>query len=130
MGVAGSVLGQTGNQPAGPFGLPNLADLGSSLVLGQNAVPALPGTPAAAIPDLRAFNPGYLLPQNLTPAAPGEGALAPGIAPNEDIAGTGRIAFLRRIFEMYQDGGLDGALLGQIPPEEFDAALMPPMPPG
>lgn len=55
---------------------------------------------------------------------------APGLAPNEDIAGTGRIALLRRIYEMYQAGDLRSGLLGQIPPEEFDAALMPPMPPG
>ena len=43
------------------------------LLLGQNAAPAAPGTPASVTaPDLRAFNGDYLLPQNVAPAAPGQ----------------------------------------------------------
>jgi hypothetical protein len=125
VGPVGNLLGQTGSQPTGPFGLPDLSSLGTSLILGQNAVPALPGTPAAAVPDLRVYTPDYLLPQNQNPAAPGQGTPAPGIGPNEDIAGTGRIALLRRLYEMYQGGDLRGGLLGQVPPEEFYEQLLP-----
>lgn len=117
----GNVLGQTGGQPAGPLGLPDLSAYGTNLLLGQTAAPALPGGPAATVPDLRAFNPEYLLSQNLVPAAPGQGTAAPGMGPNDDIGGAGRIAFLRRFYAMYQNGALTGALLGQQSPEEFAA---------
>lgn len=125
----GNVLGQAGNQPAGPLGLPDLSAYGTNLLLGQTALPALPGTPAASVPDLRAFNPEYLLSQNAVPAAPGEGVTAPGLAPNDDIGGTGRIAFLRRLYEMYQDGALKGALLGQQSAQDFVGEPAP-APPG
>lgn len=132
----GSALGQSGSAPAGPLGLPDLTGYTSNLILGQNPVPSAPGdvpataVPNPAIPSLSAFNPGYLLPQNLEPAAPGEGTQAPGLGANDDIPGSGRIAFLRRIYEMYQEGSLRGALLGQQSPDEFaqqsDAAPPPP----
>lgn len=115
----GNVLAQTGSQPTGPLGLPDLSAYGSHLLLGQTVQPVLPGTPAATVPDLGAFNPEYLLSQNSAPAAPGEGTPAAGLAPNDDVDGTGRIAFLRRIHEMYQAGALKGALLGQQPAEQF-----------
>ena len=119
----GGALAQTGSDPAGPLGLPNLAPYATGMLLGQNPAPAAPGgVDPAAIPALSAFVPGYLLPQNLTPAAPGEGEPAPGIAPNADIPGTGRIAFLRRLHEMYSDGTLRGAFLGQQTPDGFLAA--------
>jgi len=121
----GNVLAQAGTQPAGPFGLPDLSGYAGNLVLGQNAAPAPPGAPVATVPDLRAFTPEYLLPLNTAPAAPGQGTPAPGIAPTEDIPGTGRIAFLRRLYEMYQAGDLRGALLGQLPPEQFDVEPTP-----
>lgn len=124
-----NVLAQAGSQPTGPLGLPDLSNYGTNLILGQNAQPALPGAPGVIVPDLRAFNPDYLVPLNAAPAAPGEGTPAPGIAPNEDIAGTGRIAFLRRLYEMYQAGDLRGALLGQQPPEQVVPVPAPP-PPG
>jgi hypothetical protein len=111
------------------LGLPDLSSYASSLLLGQTAAPALPGTPAAAVPDLRALNPEYLVPLNQDPAAPGQGALAPGIGPNEDIPGAGRISLLRRLYDMYQAGDLRGGLLGQVPPEEFYEQL-PPAPTG
>lgn len=115
----GNVLGQAGSLPAGPLGLPDLSAYGTSLLLGQTALPALPGSPAASVPDLQAFNPDYLLPLNLTPAAPGQGLPAAGLGPNDEIDGTGRIAFLRRIYEMYQGGALRGSLLGQVPQGEL-----------
>ena len=70
----GSALAQSDSTAAGPLGLPDLAAYTPGLLLGQNAVPAAPGTPASATaPDLRAFNGDYLLPQNIAPAAPGPG---------------------------------------------------------
>jgi hypothetical protein len=112
----GNVLGQSGSDPAGPLGIPDLTAYAPNLVLGQNPVPAAPGTAdPAVIPNLSAFNADYLLPQNLAPAAPGLGAPAPGIGPDKDNPGTGRIAFLRRLNEMYQAGDLRGAFLGQLP---------------
>ena len=80
---------------------------------------------------LSAFNPEYLLGQNLTPAAPGDGTTAPGLGPDQDSPGTGRIAFLRRLYEMYDAGALKGSLLGQQPPEQFaDQPVAPPPPTG
>lgn len=116
----GNALAQDGSEPAGPFGLPDLSAYGPSLLLAQNREPAPPGVPGpAAVPDLNAFNPDYLLPQTLTPAEPGEGTRAPGLGPSSDSPGTGRLSFLGRLYEMYQDGYLRGALLGQTPADEF-----------
>lgn len=128
----GNPLAQSG-QPTGPLGLPDLSAYGSNLLLGQSAVPAPPGGPGpAVIPNLNAFNPEYLLGQNLAPAAPGDGSPAPGLGPDQDIPGTGRIAFLHRLYEMYQAGALKGSLLGQQSPEEFaqQAAAAAATPPG
>ena len=125
----GNPLAQSGTQPGGLMGLPDLSGYGPNLLLAQNPDAAAPGAPV--VPNLSAFNPEYLLGQNVTPAAPGDGTAAPGLAPDGDIPGTGRIAFLRRIYEMYQGGDLKGALLGQQSPEQFaDQATMPSPPAG
>ncbi len=125
----GNPLAQSGAQPGGVMGLPDLSAYGSNLLLAQNPDPATPGAPV--VPNLSAFNPEYLLGQNVTPAAPGDGTAAPGLAPDTDIPGTGRIAFLRRIYEMYQAGDLKGSLLGQQSPEQFaEQAAVPPPPAG
>lgn len=129
----GTILAQTGSAPTGPLGLPDMSAYGANLLLGQNVTPAAPGsdTPAGIYP-LNAFRPEYLVPLNETPAAPGEGVPAPGIGPDADSPGTGRIAFLRRLHEMYQAGELTGALLGQQPldswetPGEEAAPVIPP----
>ena len=131
----GNPLAQSGNQTAGLLGLPDLSGYGPNLLLGQSTTPTAPGSPAAAVvPNLNAFNPQYLLGQNVTPAAPGEGSPAPGLGPDQDSPGTGRIAFLRRLYEMYQAGGLKGSLLGQQSPDEFaqqaGETAPPPPPPG
>lgn len=130
----GNPLAQSGSQPGGVLGLPDLSAYGPNLLLGQSAAPGAPGGPAAAvIPSLNAFDPQYLLSQNTAPAAPGEGTAAPGLGPDQDIPGTGRIAFLRRIYEMYQGGALKGSLLGQQSPEEFaqqSEEVAAPPPPG
>ena len=120
----GNILAQNGSTPAGPLGLPDLSAYAPNLVLGQNPTPAAPGAvDPAVIPNLSAFNAGYLLPQNLKPAAPGEGTSAPGIGPNQDSPSAGRIAFLRRLHEMYQAGELRGAFLGQLPKEQLGEPL-------
>ena len=122
----GGLLGQTGIEPDGPLGLPDLATYGNALVLGQNLVPSVPGTAEQAVtPSLQVFTDEYLVPLNLVPAAPGEGSPAPGIGPNADIPGAGRIAMLRRLHEMYQAGNLTGALLGQLPKDEFGQPMLP-----
>ena len=119
----GGVLAQKGSQPVGPFGLPDVSGYASTLLLGQTALPAPPSVSAAAVPDLSAFNPEYLLPLNTAPAAPGEGVPAAGIGPDEESTGTGRLAFLRRLYAMYQGGDLTGALLGQAEPGELGDRL-------
>ena len=122
----GGLLAQTGIEPDGPLGLPDLATYGNALVLGQNLVPSVPGTAEQAVtPSLQVFTDEYLVPLNLVPAAPGEGSPAPGIGPNADIPGAGRIAMLRRLREMYQAGNLTGALLGQLPKDEFGQPMLP-----
>jgi hypothetical protein len=120
-----TVLGQSGSEPAGPLGLPDLSAYAPSLLLAQNSEPAPAGPPGetapagppgqVTLPSLSAFNPGYLVPLNLIPASPGQGEPAPGIGPSAEDPSTGRIAFLRRLHEMYEAGLLDGALLGQRP---------------
>jgi len=90
--------------------------------------PGVPPAPAAVIPRLNAYTPDYLLNLNVDPAPPGQGVLAPGIGPNEDIGGTGRIALLRRIYGMYDAGLLKGALLGQNPPGQLPAPADAPAP--
>jgi hypothetical protein len=120
----GSALAQSDSTPLGPLGLPDLAAYTPGLLLGQNAVPSAPGAPATvAAPDLRAFNGGYLLPQNVAPAAPGQGVPADGFGPTPQDPGTGRLAFLRRLHGMYQDGGLAGAFLGQVPDQQLGEPL-------
>ncbi len=127
LSAIGTVMAQTGSEPSGPLGLPDLSAYGPALLLGQNPVPLAPDVPAApVIPSLNAFGPDFLVPLNTVPAAPGSGEPAPGIGPDAESPGTGRIAFLRRLNEMYQAGLLDGALLGQQSPEEFEAAQTTP----
>jgi hypothetical protein len=119
-----SALAQSDSTGMGPLGLPDLAAYAPGLLLGQNAVPSAPGAPAeVAAPDLRAFNGDYLLPQNVTPAAPGQGVAADGFGPTPQDPGAGRLAFLRRLHGMYQDGGLTGAFLGQVPDEQLGEPL-------
>jgi hypothetical protein len=125
----GTALAQAGSAPTGPFGLPDLSGYETNLILGQNPVPAAPGTPdPAALPSLSAFNPEYLLAQNQAPSAPGEGVLAPSLGPMPDDPGTGRIAFLRRLHEMYQGGALTGSLLGQVSADQREEVAPAPDP--
>ena len=123
----GNALAQAGSAPTGPLGLPDLSAYGPHLLLGQNPVPAAPGqAPPVSVPSFDAFNPDYLVPLNIAPAAPGEGTPADGLGPTAENPGTGRIAFLRRLYEMYQSGNLDGALLGQLPKDADGRPILPP----
>lgn len=117
----GNALAQSGSEKVGLFGLPDISAHGGDLLLAQNQAPAAPGSgQVAGIYPLNAFQSNYLLPQYETPAVPGQGTLAPGIGPDADNPGTGRIAFLRRLHEMYAAGELKGSLLGQMPLEAWD----------
>jgi hypothetical protein len=124
----GNPLSQVGSD-GGLLGIPNLPV--TDLLLGQRPPAPGPGVSPAApvIPSLNGANPDYLLKLNVAPAAPGEGELAPGLGPNDEIGGMGRIALLRRIYAMYDAGLLKGALLGQNPPGVLPAPN-PPSPPG
>ena len=125
----GNALAQRDQTPSGPFGLPDLSAVGPGLLLGQASEPSPPGAPAAEVPPLNALSPLYLNLLNAEPAAPGEGVPAPGIGPSPEDPGTGRIAFLRRLHEMYQAGLLDGALLGQLPKDAAGQPVLPPSEP-
>lgn len=133
LAAIGSALAQNGSAATGPLGLPDMSAYGANLLLGQNTAPAAPGEATlAGIYPLSAFQSQYLVPQNVTPAAPGQGVPAPGIGPDADDPGTGRIAFLKRLHDMYAAGELKGALLGQKPLDSWDVGpdeVVPPMPP-
>lgn len=120
----GNVLAQSGSDKAGPLGLPDMSSHGVDFLLAQNWAPAAPGSGTlAGIYPMNPWEANYLLPQTVSPALPGQGTPAPGIGPDADSPGTGRIAMLRRLHEMWAAGELKGSLLGQMPPEEFEANL-------
>lgn len=136
LSAIGDILGQRGSTPSGPLGLPDMSANGVTMLLGQNVVPTAAGAvdpaagpsvtgPNVTVPNLSALNGDYLLPQNLTPAVPGQGTAAPGIGPDQDSPGTGRISFLRRLHEMYAAGELKGAFLGQLPKDELGQPMLP-----
>ncbi|UXA17322.1 hypothetical protein [Mycobacterium sp. SMC-4] len=120
---SGSPVG-VGGLPPGltPFGPP-----GAELALGQHPVPSAPGTAPVAPPNLNPLNNQYLLPQHLVPSAPGEGEMF-GVEPGREHADVGAADYLRRLWETYQAGGLDGALLGQRPLTTLNQPLEPPAP--
>ena len=84
----------------------------NEFVLGQHAAPAVPGTAPAEPIHMNPYNNAYLLPQNLVPSAPGEGQLF-GIAPGQENADINGVEYLKRLYETYRAGGLEGGLLGQ-----------------
>lgn len=126
-------LAQNGSPSQLIGGLPAMPDVSgqtaNEFVLGQHAVPAVPGTAPAAPIHMNPFNNAYLLPQNLAPSAPGAGQLF-GIAPGQENADIAGIEYLKRLYDMYQAGGLQGGLLGQ---RELDSLNKPlpvaPVPP-
>ena len=120
----GNALAQSGSAPTGLFGLPDISAHGGDLLLAQNATPAAPDSgQLAGIYPLNAFESNYLLPQYETPALPGQGVTAPGIGPDAGDPSTDRIAFLRRLHDMYAAGNLKGSLLGQLPADAWDPVI-------
>lgn len=114
-------------------GMPALPELSgrtaNEFVLGQHAAPAVPGTaPAAPIP-MNPYNNAYLLPQNLVPSAPGQGQLF-GIAPGQENADITGVDYLKRLYETYRAGGLEGGLLGQRELDSLNKPLPVSPPPG
>lgn len=93
----------------------------NEFVLGQHAAPAVPGTAPAAPVHMNPFNNAYLLPQHLVPSAPGEGQLF-GIAPGQENADVNGIDYVKRLYDSYRAGGLEGGLLGQ---RELDSLNKP-----
>ena len=97
-------------------GLPALPDLSgqtpNEFLLGQHAAPAPPGQAPVAPINLNPFNNTYLLPQHLVPSAPGQGELF-GIPPGQELADANGMEFLKRLYDTYRAGGLEGGLLGQ-----------------
>jgi len=106
-------------------GMPAMPDLSgqtaNEFVLGQYAVPAVPGAAPATPIHLNPYNNAYLLPQNLVPSAPGQGQLF-GIAPGQETADINGVEYLKRLYETYRAGGLEGGLLGQ---RELDSLNKP-----
>lgn len=115
-------------------GMPAMPDLSgqtaNEFVLGQHPAPAVPGTAPAAPIHMNPYNNAYLLPQNLVPSAPGEGQLF-GIAPGQESADINGVEYLKRLYETYQAGGLEGGLLGQRELDSLNKPLPvePPPPP-
>ena len=118
-------LAQNGSPSPIPGGLPAMPDLSgqtaNEFVLGQHAAPAVPGTAPAAPVHMNPFNNAYLLPQHLVPSAPGEGQLF-GIAPGQENADVNGIDYVKRLYDSYRAGGLEGGLLGQ---RELDSLNKP-----
>lgn len=125
-----NLLAQRGQPAVGPLGIPSLGAADQSLpqLLGQNPVPSAPNGAPGEIPNLRAFNNAYLLPQNEVPSAPGTGTEV-GVPPGEENTDLGRIAYLRQIHELHQNGNLKGSLLGQVPQQQLGEPLPGTAPP-
>lgn len=119
-------LAQSGS-PLGVGGLPVAPTIESAL--GQTPDPAAPGQGGpVTTPPLNAFNNQYLLAQHLEPSAPGEGELF-GIAPGEENTDISGIDYLKRLYNSYRLGGLEGGLLGQRPHEQLGKPLPDAEPP-
>jgi hypothetical protein len=113
--VVDALLAQNGSPAAGLGGIPDLTGNGTRDMLGllgQTALPAPPGVDPGTPPEAYPLNNGYLLPQNVVPSAPYQGTVV-GVAPGQENADTGASDYLQRLYAVYQQGGLGGAMLGQ-----------------
>lgn len=114
------------DSPAPPHPVVSSPDGG--YLLGQHAVPSAPGGPAGLPPNLAGVTGGNLLPQYPEPSAPGQGEIF-GVVPGteHEVLSTGELAKL--LLDLYGAGYLRGALLGQLPHEQFGApGTVPPNP--
>ncbi|QRY50813.1 hypothetical protein [Mycolicibacterium septicum] len=125
-----SVLAQTGAESApGRLGAPGGIDMSPGALLGQYATPSAPGGPPPTnAPNLRAFNNGNFLPQNEKPSAPGQGTVV-GVEPGQENADISGLDWMRHMREMYHNGNLRGAMLGQTPKEQLGEPLPGTAPP-
>jgi hypothetical protein len=130
LGPAGfNVLAQNGQQPvAGAMGAPPVVGLDQSSVLGQNAVPAAPGTDPGTVPNLNVFNNAYGPQQCLEPSAPGKCEQF-DVAPGDENADVSRREWLGRYIDMYRAGMLKGGFLGQMPQQQLGEPLPGTAPP-
>jgi hypothetical protein len=89
-----------------------------TVLLGQRPYAANPDAPPLGPLSLNPLNNANLLPQNLIPSAPGEGTMV-GVEPGQETANTTFRGLLSRLRDMYRDGDLAGAGLGQRPGSEL-----------
>jgi hypothetical protein len=124
------VLAQTGlPENAGALGAPPVTGLDPTTLLGQNAVPSVPGTDPGTVPNLRAFNNAYGAGAiNDKPAAPGQGTQF-GVAPGDQNADVTGRQWLGRYIDLYRAGDLKGGLLAQMPKEQLGEPLPGTAPP-
>ena len=95
-------------------------------VLGQR--PTEPGLASPPPLSLNPLNNSYLLPQNTVPSAPGEGTVV-GVEPGQEHLDTTFRGVLSRLWGRYQDGDLEGAMLGRRPlPEPNPLSPVEPVP--
>lgn len=130
LGPAGlDVLAQNG-QPGNPnaLGAPPVVGLDQTTVLGQNAVPSVPGANPGVVPNLNPFNNAYGPQQCLVPSAPGKCEQF-DVAPGEENSDVSRRQWLGRYVDMYRAGMLKGGLLGQMPQEQLGEPLPGTAPP-
>ncbi|WP_293017104.1 hypothetical protein [Mycolicibacterium sp.] len=114
---------------AGPLGMPlNTPGLTPDTVLGQTAVPSLPGSGAGTPPSLNAFNNSYGVGQCLKPSAPGKCEQF-GVDPGQEHADSSPHEWLNRYIDMYHDGRLRGGALGQYPQQQLGESLPGTAPP-
>jgi hypothetical protein len=89
-----------------------------TVLLGQRPDTANPDAPPLGPLSLNPLNNANLLPQNLVPSAPGEGTVR-GVEPGQEAANTTFRGYLSRLRNMYRNGDLAGAGLGQRPLSEL-----------
>jgi hypothetical protein len=125
-----SLLGQTGsNTLPGSLGTPDTLDTSAASLLGQNQTPAAPGAGVLGPPpNLNALNNAYVLPQNEVPSAPGKGTEV-GVPPGEENSDLNRRGYVGQIRDLYHNGNLRGALLGQLPQQQLGEPLPGTAPP-
>jgi hypothetical protein len=116
-----------------------------TVLLGQRPDAAGLDAPPLGPLSLNPLNNANLLPQNLVPSAPGEGTVF-GVEPGQEAANTTFRGYLSRLRNMYHNGDLAGAGLGQrplselggpppagtaepIPPDQPPPPTVPPVPP-
>ena len=133
-------LPATGTEPASPVAtvmdmVAQARAIGATdptVLLGQRPGAAGLDAPPLGPLSLNPLNNANLLPQNLVPSAPGDGAIR-GVEPGQEAGDTTFRGYFSRLRNMYRDGDLAGAGLGQRPLSELGgpppAGIAGPIPP-